>query len=129
MLWEAFFQTKYCYSPKIKYFPLPKFFGPFPIFGLVTPLLPATIALSCFQLLNVKQLETNIVEVWTWCCFTNTRRAATSWYFRRLFSGKGKMVLTCCCTHLPTKHECENFGGGVIALLPTPGCGRGLVEK
>jgi len=27
LLWEAFFQTKQCYSPKIKHFGLPKYFG------------------------------------------------------------------------------------------------------
>jgi len=28
VLWEAFFQTKECYSPKIKYFVIPQIFWP-----------------------------------------------------------------------------------------------------
>jgi len=42
----AFFQTKWCYSPKIKHFALPpKFFGSPQNFWLATPLVNATNAL------------------------------------------------------------------------------------
>jgi len=58
VLREAFFQTRWCYSPKIKNFVPPKFFPPY-IFGLAAPLYYMQIKQKFGQIFENRQKRPN----------------------------------------------------------------------
>jgi len=87
VVWEAFFQTKYYYLPKIKHFAPPTILCSSQITGLATPLVrEEQNPYICYR----DKQKQNEHDVWSLCCHTVKLRAHTA-----QTSNRNKVVLLC----------------------------------